>query len=686
MALVVIVTAVLFVVVSRYERESLLHAKELSANAVTRLFAATAASAVVFNDDAAILSELATLGGGEEIDYAAIWAAGPTGLGALLGERNQGGAPVTPTAVPERLVVERRADQIVVWAPIRDHEQRPVGVTAVVFSLARESAAIARVERQLLLVSAGVALGLMFLLTWISRRAIVKPLDVLVGLAKQLEEGKQVEIEHHRNDEIGQLVCAFANMAVAIRTREERIRARNADLRFVLDNVEQGFITLDRDGRMAEECSRIVRTWFGVAEAEATFWSYLAKIDAATADWFELGWQAITDDVFPLDVSLMQLPRTMKLGEVTLDLVYQPVMAGDVLAKVIVVVTDVTARVARELAEQGQRETTEIFQRILSDRAAFEGFFAEAAVLVTAIDRGDLSDAVLLGRQLHTLKGAASLLGLDGLATCCHELEDRLAQGDPLDGPARAALRRHWARLVQVRAGLVTEAHVTVDRPEFEALLGALSAQVSPEVLAAVRSLGFESAARRLALIGEQTAQLAARLGKAPVTLVLQPTALRLPPRKWEGFWSTFSHLVRNVVDHGLEEPLERTATGKATCATVTYSIEHQRPFVVLTVRDDGRGIDWTKVAAKASARGLPTLTPTDLEEALFADGLSTNEAVSSVSGRGVGLGAVRAAVRERGGLIEVESVLGEGTTFRIVLPEACLRDDESPVPVAHAA
>ena len=67
MALVVLVAAVLYVVVSRYERENLLHAKELSANAVTRLFAATAASAVVFNDDTAIVSELATLGGGEEI-------------------------------------------------------------------------------------------------------------------------------------------------------------------------------------------------------------------------------------------------------------------------------------------------------------------------------------------------------------------------------------------------------------------------------------------------------------------------------------------------------------------------------------------------------------------------------------------------------------------------------------------
>lgn len=686
MALVVLVAAVLYVVVSRYERENLLHAKELSANAVTRLFAATAASAVVFNDDTAIASELATLGGGDEIEYAAIWAVGPAGLGGLLGERRQGGQPVTPGSVPDRLVVERRAEQVVVWAPIRDHEAQTVGMTAVVFSLARENAAIARVERRLLMVSAGVAFGLLGLLTWISRRAIVKPLAVLVGLAKKLEDGEHVHIERHANDEIGQLATAFGNMAIAIRTREERIGARNADLRLVLDNVEQGFITLDREGRMAEECSRIVSAWFGTAAPQATFWSFVARVDPGTADWFELGWEAIADEILPLDVCLAQLPRTLKMGELTLDLSYRPVLEGGLLTKVIVVVTDVTARVARELAEQAQRETTEIFQRILSDRAAFEGFFAEADALVTAIVGAEEGSGVVLTRQLHTLKGAASLFGLDGLASCCHRLEDRLAEGDPLDAASRAALGQHWARLAQVRAGLVSDAHVTLDRSEYDALLAALSDRASAEVIGAVRALAFDSAARRLALIGEQTTQLADRLGKAPVAVVIAPTTLRLPPQKWAGLWSSFSHLVRNVVDHGLEEPAERERGHKAKIATVTYSLQHQYGSVVLTVHDDGRGIDWQRVAAKARARGLPSLTPADLEEALFADGISTNDTVSSTSGRGVGLSAVRATVHDLGGRIEVESVLGAGTTFRIVLPESSLRDEEPAVVYPHAA
>src|SRR6185295_4651551 len=92
------------------------------------------------------------------------------------------------------------------------------------------------------------------------------------------------------------------------------------------------------------------------------------------------------------------------------------------------------------------------------------------------------------------------------------------------------------------------------------------------------------------------------------------------------------------------------------------------RGFVV-SVSDDGRGIDWRKLAEKAAAAGLPTATRADLEQALFADSISTRDSVSETSGRGVGLGAVRAAVIGLGGSIEVESAAGQGTTFRFGLP-----------------
>jgi chemotaxis protein histidine kinase CheA len=84
-------------------------------------------------------------------------------------------------------------------------------------------------------------------------------------------------------------------------------------------------------------------------------------------------------------------------------------------------------------------------------------------------------------------------------------------------------------------------------------------------------------------------------------------------------------------------------------------------------MRDDGAGVDWDAVAARAAAKGLPHDSPRDLVEALFADGLSTRDEASLTSGRGTGMGALRASVRELGGAVEVTSTRGQGTvlTFR---------------------
>jgi two-component system, chemotaxis family, sensor kinase CheA len=95
----------------------------------------------------------------------------------------------------------------------------------------------------------------------------------------------------------------------------------------------------------------------------------------------------------------------------------------------------------------------------------------------------------------------------------------------------------------------------------------------------------------------------------------------------------------------------------------------------VLEVRDDGRGIDWERVRALAIERGLPNQTQRDLEQALFSDGFSLKYQVSEVSGRGVGLAAVKNVVTAMGGRIELESQLGAGATWRFHFSLATLLD-----------
>ena len=130
-------------------------------------------------------------------------------------------------------------------------------------------------------------------------------------------------------------------------------------------------------------------------------------------------------------------------------------------------------------------------------------------------------------------------------------------------------------------------------------------------------------------------------------------------------------HLVRNAVDHGVERAEERLAAGKPVPATVRLTAEQVGAEVILTVADDGRGVDVDEIRREATGRGTDVsgLSQRDLLDIVFAPGFSTAATVSQVSGRGVGLDVVSAEVRALHGRIELHSEPGVGTEFRLSVP-----------------
>ena len=131
-------------------------------------------------------------------------------------------------------------------------------------------------------------------------------------------------------------------------------------------------------------------------------------------------------------------------------------------------------------------------------------------------------------------------------------------------------------------------------------------------------------------------------------------------------------HLIRNSLDHGLEGPAEREAAGKPETGKLEIEARHAGGNVIISVKDDGRGIDAERVARKARERGLIGDEPIDLARAtelLFHPGFSTSDTTSDISGRGVGMDAVRVAIRELGGEVTLTSEPGQGTCAEIRLP-----------------
>lgn len=159
------------------------------------------------------------------------------------------------------------------------------------------------------------------------------------------------------------------------------------------------------------------------------------------------------------------------------------------------------------------------------------------------------------------------------------------------------------------------------------------------------------------------------------VTLKVEGEKTELDKRMIDELSDPLVHMVRNSVDHGLESPDAREAAGKPRAGTVLLGASHRGNSVVITVSDDGRGIDCGRVRKKAIAKGLITeedarlMTDRQIIPYIFHPGLSTAEQITDVSGRGVGMDIVKSRIEAINGSLDVRSEPGQGTTFMIRLP-----------------
>ncbi|NOY44873.1 MAG: response regulator [Deltaproteobacteria bacterium] len=167
---------------------------------------------------------------------------------------------------------------------------------------------------------------------------------------------------------------------------------------------------------------------------------------------------------------------------------------------------------------------------------------------------------------------------------------------------------------------------------------------------------------------------LARKLGKE-VELEVEGNEVELDKTIIEGLNDPLTHLVRNAVDHGLEPPSERLAAGKPAKGRVSLRAFHEAGHVNIEISDDGRGIDAEKIVAKAIEKGLlgaeqaRAMSEKEKVGLIFLPGFSTAEEVTDVSGRGVGMDVVKTNLDKLGGVVDIDSRPGQGTTVRIKLP-----------------
>jgi len=288
---------------------------------------------------------------------------------------------------------------------------------------------------------------------------------------------------------------------------------------------------------------------------------------------------------------------------------------------------------------------------------------------------------------------AVAAIATDAKVTSLRKVED---SGPPLSGQPRAAVL-HEEEDVSLRSASATVrvdiakldsvmntiGELLIEKNQLETLTRSLAGRQAHELMRITRNIDRKlnelqktGVELRMVPVGQiytkisrNVRKLARELNK-DIELVLRGEDTELDKMLVEEISDPLMHIIRNALDHGIESPEERKAARKDPKGRITVVAYQQGNSVVIDVSDDGRGIDPEAIRKAAIQRGL--IGPSqdiDAYDLLFAPGFSTAAEVSEISGRGVGLDVVKKNIQELKGSIEVISNIGEGTTFRVMLP-----------------
>ncbi len=681
--LVFALTTAIYLGLTRFQWHTLVDGKSTSATAVSALFREVAGPAVIFDDTKGLDDAVHSLMSNPEVLFVRVSRTSATGPGeTIVEQRRQGFTSPVDDLLRGDGPVTTSTEAVMVRDAVKDSDGAAIATASIAFSPEKEHASYDSLTRQILVVAFFAALAMIGLLMGMGRDLIVKPLNRLVTTAQRLQAGEHVSSGITSRDEVGQLASAFDAMAQAIWAREAEVQRRNRDLKLVLDNVSQGFLLVDAKGLMGPERSRVLDDWFGPPPPSNRFSEWIGARAPAFPQAFELSFEQLIEGFMPPDVSLDMLPRGFEAEGRHFAMHSHALHGpdGTSVQNLLIVLSDVTAEIEHQRSAKAQQETVEIFQWLLKDRAGFLAYLADGSEIVARLESGHQPPAVEM-RDVHTLKGNSAVFGVQSVAALCHQIESRLMEERAaLKLDERQAISMTWRVLNAAveRLGGKGRHAIEVPKPDYEDLLGALERGTAPEQISRlVRSWADDPAKARLTHLGDQARALASRLGKPLPTIEVEGDGVRLSPSRFGPFWSVMVHVVRNAVDHGLDDAEARERAGKSPTPTLRLTARKQGEAVVVEVSDDGRGIDWQRLAQKARAAGLPATTHEDLEAALFHDGISTRDAATDVSGRGVGMSAVLQTVTELDGKVGVVSRPGVGTTFRFEVPlyaEARLR------------
>ena len=471
----------------------------------------------------------------------------------------------------------------------------------------------------------------------------------------------------------------------------------------ILDNTGQASFSIDAKGEIGANFSTAAAHFLGEPNPTGLPFADLILRDdkKALRSYYRALNLIFAGNQFDPKVVLDLLPKQVSLNDKVFALHYY--FSEDKLGfvtSVYVRMKDLTeeinqAKLAQETKDK-EREEKEIEEKIRGNIASFLGLLEmidksqanlERFFLETVSQKYQANPQDLRGllKELHSIKGLCSQFGLQGLRHSTHATEGALlalGQGK-IEGfaPAYKELKNHYKHahilLESLGEGIVSALMgVTFSKPDFLALKQAVQAQDWPTAQGLIAAKGQIPGSALAENWEDDLLNLGMTLGKEVDFELVCPENLTLPLEMVRTLNFELRHVYRNAIDHGIETPEVRKAAGKRSAGKVRLCLGIEGGQLLITVEDDGAGISWERILQKARGNGLldqgvieGLVAQDQAWRILFLPGFSSQDQLTEISGRGVGMDAVASAIEGLGGSYSLESSLGAGSKFKFLVP-----------------
>jgi two-component system, chemotaxis family, sensor kinase CheA len=491
---------------------------------------------------------------------------------------------------------------------------------------------------------------------------------------------------------------------------EKKVKERTRQVKALLDNAEQGFLSFSKDmavhGEYSKECVRI----FGQEILGERISELLFDSNEGQKEAFESVLVSLVGDEDRLRVEniLSLLQKEFEINKKIVSIEYKMLDTDTFM----LILTDITEKKMLEKNLQKEKNILKMVVSAVSNPTEFfeiiddyERFMFERLTLIDDT-KTPLRNISELYRVVHTFKGVFSQKDFITTPAGLHKLESRLSKFMKDSATTNEDLTRVLQK-VELEAWLKKDLDILVDilgkdffdKNDKIVINSKTLEELEQKIKLTVQKSGVEEGSfdgiifeleklRQRPLIGllssypKLVGQLSVRLEKSIYPLEIICGKDIYLDDICKPFIKSLVHVFRNSVDHGLETQEDRVLAGKDEVGTLSCAVALDNDFLQITIADDGRGIDVKQIAAKAIEKGvcrkeqIEFMKEEEIIALIFEDGFSTKNEVSEISGRGVGLASVGHELQKLGGHFKVSTLLGNGTTFTFYIPKANVRCD----------